>query len=118
MKKQLELPQEAVHQGSVQKVDTEVQKQEQPAPAQQVQRKVRVGFTAAVLEDGEFVFNIHGTSPGLVELHGLVEFAKKVVDAQMKDQLNIDEAAVLGRLELLTKQVAEISAKVQSLSET
>lgn len=113
-----ELLAEATHQGSVQTVDTEVQKQEKPAPAQQAQRKVRVGFTAAVLEDGEFVFNIHGTSPGLVELHGLVEFAKKVVDAQMKDQLNIDEAAVLGRLEQLTKQVAEISTKVRSLGET
>lgn len=115
-KKREQLLAEATHRGSVQTVDTEVQKQEQPAPAQQPQRKVRVGFTAAVLEDGEFVFNIHGTNPGLIELNGLVEFARKVVDAQMKDQLNIDEAAILGHLNTLTKQVAEITEKVRSLS--
>lgn len=105
-----------VHTGSVQTVETEMPKQEStPAPTQ---RKVRVGFTAAVLEDGEFAFNIHGSNPGLVELHGLVEFAHKVIDAQMKDQLNIGDAVVLTRLEELNKQVADLNERMKSLSAT
>jgi hypothetical protein len=83
---------------------------------QSAQRTIRVGFTAAVLDDGEFVFNIHGTNPGLVELHGLVDFAKKVVDAQMKDQLNIDEAAVLAHIKILSDQIQELNKKVLDLS--
>lgn len=113
-----ELLTEVRHESSVQTVDTEHSRAEpnsadkQPGPAQ---RKVRVGFTAAVLEDGEFVFNIHGTNPGLVELHGLLEFARKVIDTQMKDQLNIDEAAILHRLEQLSTDVKELHERVKSL---
>lgn len=115
-----ELLKEQVHQGSVQTMETKVNKQEQPATSESTppatQRKVRVGLTAAVLEDGEFVFNIHGTNPGLVELLGLVEFAKKVVDAQLKDQLNIDEAAVVEQLGKLKEEVTGLSERVRTLS--
>jgi hypothetical protein len=86
-----------------------------PASTVPVQKKIRVGFTAAVLDDGEFVFNIHGTQPGLVELHGLVDFAKKVVDAQMAEQLHIGESAIIKRLDGLMQEVKTIQEEVAAL---
>ena len=71
------------------------------------QKTIKQGFTVGVLEDGELVFNIHG-NPGIIELQGLVVFASKVADAKFKDQLNIDDVAIL-------KSLGHLHQKIDSL---
>lgn len=77
-------------------------------------KAVKMGFTTAVLEDGELVFNVHG-NPGIVELQGLVAFAVKVAEAKFKDQLSIDDVAILKELRQLSTQVQNLQTKVDSI---
>lgn len=67
--------------------------------------EIKIGFTVGILKNNEFVFNIHGENPGVVELLGLVQFAAKLVDIQLKEHLNLDEVAIFRKLE-------EVSVKI------
>lgn len=75
-----------------------------PKPAGEEQPQVRVGYTVALLGDGNFHFEILGEDKGLVELLGIHQYASTQVekirqDATMTgDRLSHELGAVLNIL--------------------
>jgi hypothetical protein len=78
--------------------------------------QVRAGFTVAVLDNGEFAFKVLGTDPGVIELHGLLEFSRKMLHTHLKEMMGTDEVLVLNKLEELQKQVENLRDTVSSLA--
>jgi hypothetical protein len=62
---------------------------------------LRCGYFIGVRENGEFVFDVLGTSPGLIELLGLHTVVEERLQARMDKQLGGKFSLVLKRLDAL-----------------
>jgi len=72
---------------------------------------VAVGYHVGVRENGEFVFEVKGSKPGLVELLGVHTFAGRKID------LLYDRAQVEGQAAVAV-QFQQLSQRVNSLAES
>lgn len=87
-----------------------------PVPATDTVKKnpsVRAGFTVAVLDNEEFLFKVHGTQPGIIELHGLVEFARRNIDMQFKELTS--EPDIAKTLDKLVESVQSLQDQINKL---
>jgi hypothetical protein len=71
---------------------TNVQTTDEPQLASTPEPKVRAGFTIAVLDNEEFVFQIHGDKVGVIELSGLSSVAKSIIDQQIADRFKVQSS--------------------------
>jgi hypothetical protein len=96
-----------------QPLETKPGEQDAVAPKQAEEKKelspVAVGYTVGVRENGEFVFEVKGSKPGLVELLGVHTFAGRKID------LLYDRAQVEGQAAVAV-QFQQLSQRVQSLA--
>lgn len=53
--------------------------------------KIRSGFTVGVLDNEEFVFHIHGENTGVIELEGLLQVAKAVIDKELNQRFKTQD---------------------------
>ncbi len=67
--------------------------------------QIKCGYVIGVREDGEFVFEILGTNPGLIELLGLHTIVRERLQARMDKQLKGKTSLLLSRLDDLTKLI-------------
>lgn len=65
------------------------EKEVEPAAQSQEQRQIKVGFTAAVLDNGQVVFNFLGNQLSLIELKGLSGLVGFKIDQLFKQELGI-----------------------------
>jgi len=98
-----------------QPLETKPGEQDAVAPKQEAPKKeespVAVGYRVGVRENGEFIFEIIGSRPGLVEVLGVHEFA------QRKVSLLYDRAQVEGQAAVAV-QFNQMMKKFDSTIET
>lgn len=68
---------------------------------------MKCGYVIGVREDGTFVFDVLGTSPGIIELLGLHAVVGERLQARMDRQLGGKFSLLIGKLDKLTEFITQ-----------
>ncbi|RLF68160.1 MAG: hypothetical protein DRN26_00390 [Thermoplasmata archaeon] len=76
-----------------------------PVPPTKGDKAIKCGYVIGVMENGKFVFEILGSTPGLVELLGLHKLAGERIAAKTDAHLGGNFSLIFEKLDELLKQV-------------
>lgn len=88
------------------KLDVPAEEQDAVAPKTEEKKEspIKIAYTVGVKEDGQFVFNVSGSKPGLLELLGLQTFAAKKIGMMYDKAQTEGDAAVHMQFQLLNQK--------------